>query len=71
MGDETGAALDGSTALEADPVIEAYKEGIDRSLIVENLRRAPEERLASLASMQRFVGRFRGAAWARAERQER
>ena len=47
---------------EVDPVVEAYKAGIDRSLIVENLRRSPEERLANLAALQRFVSRFRGAA---------
>jgi hypothetical protein len=28
-----------------DPVIEAYKAGIDMTLIRENLRRTPEERL--------------------------
>jgi hypothetical protein len=45
-----------------DPVIDAYKSGIDVTLIVENLRRTPEERLANLAALQRFVSRFRGAA---------
>lgn len=49
-------------AAPLDPVIEAYKPGIDRTLIIENLKRTPEERLANLASLQRFVSRFRGAA---------
>lgn len=51
-----------TAATTPDPVIEAYKSGIDRTLIVENLRRTPEERLANLASLQRFASRFRGAA---------
>lgn len=45
-----------------DPVIEAYKSGIDVTLIVENLRRTPEERLRNLQALQRFVVRFRGTA---------
>ena len=51
------------TPLARDAVIEAYKAGIDRTLIVENLRRTPEQRLDNLASLQRFVVRFRGSAW--------
>lgn len=46
-----------------DPVIDAYKSGIDVTLIVENLRRTPEERLRNLEALQRFVLRFRGAAF--------
>ena len=30
--------------LDTDPVVEAYKAGVDRSLIRENLRRSIEER---------------------------
>jgi hypothetical protein len=57
------APLEGPPPYPPDPVIEAYKPGIDRTLILENLRRTPEERLANLAALQRFVERFRGAAW--------
>ncbi len=38
-----------------DPVVEAYKSGIDRTLIRENLRRSVEERLNDLMALQRFA----------------
>lgn len=40
---------------EPDPVIEAYKNGIDRTLIVENLKLSPEERLIRLMKLQEFA----------------
>lgn len=36
------------STFEPDPVIEAYKKDVDRSLIRENLRRTVQERLDSL-----------------------
>ena len=36
-----------------DPLIEAYKAGIDRTLIRENLKRTPEERLRNLMALNR------------------
>jgi hypothetical protein len=36
-----------------DPVIEAYKKDVDRTLIRENLRLTVEQRLLGLMSMQR------------------
>jgi len=36
-----------------DPVIERYKQDVDRSLLRENLRRTIDERLRSLADWQR------------------
>ena len=38
-----------------DPVIDAYKSGIDRTLIRENLKRTPEERLRRLQQLQAFA----------------
>ena len=38
----------------ADPVIEAYKKDVDRTLLRENLRKSVDERLRSLAEMQEF-----------------
>jgi hypothetical protein len=38
--------------IEPDPVIEAYKKEIDRTLLRENLRRTPEERLQRLMALQ-------------------
>ncbi len=34
--------------IESDPVIEAYKVDIDRTLLRENLRRSPTERVQRL-----------------------
>jgi hypothetical protein len=52
--------IDGATILrrfgfEPDPVIEAYKKDVDRTLLRENLRRTPEERLDNLMELQRFA----------------
>jgi hypothetical protein len=44
-----------------DPVIEAYKRDIDRSLIRENLKRSVEERLEALMQMQRLAEELRRA----------
>jgi hypothetical protein len=35
-----------------DPVIEAYKKGIDETLLVEQLRRTPEERMRRVEDLQ-------------------
>ena len=48
--------------LEADPVIEAYKKDVDRSLLRENLKRSVEERLRDLMRLQRFSEQWRQAA---------
>lgn len=47
---------------ETDLLVEAYKPGIDRTLLVENLRRTPEERLRNLMALQRFAEELRRAA---------
>jgi len=41
--------------LEPDPVIEAYKRDIDRTLLRENLKLTPEERLRKLQELKRFA----------------
>lgn len=41
--------------LEKDPVIEAYKEGVDRTLLRENLRRTIAERLSNLVARRRLA----------------
>ncbi|HVE70537.1 MAG TPA: hypothetical protein VNI54_04145 [Thermoanaerobaculia bacterium] len=38
-----------------DPVVDAYKPGIDRTLIRENLKRTPEERVRALQQLQAFA----------------
>ncbi len=41
--------------IPADPVIEAYKPGVDRTLLRENLKLTPAQRLAQLQAMADFV----------------
>jgi hypothetical protein len=47
--------------LPPDPVIEAYKKDIDRTLLRENLERTVEERLRDLMRLQRFADEWRRA----------
>lgn len=44
-----------SQPLEPDPVVEAYKKDVDRTLIRENLKLTHEERLRRLMALQRFA----------------
>ena len=50
-----------ATEIEPDPVIEAYKKDIDRTLIRENLKLAVEERLANLQALVDFAEEIRRA----------
>jgi hypothetical protein len=47
--------------LESDPVIEAYKKDVDRTLIRENLKLTVEQRLDNLAALQQFAEELRRA----------
>ena len=47
--------------IPVDPVIEAYKKDVDRSLIRENLKLTVEERFEKLAAHQRFARELREA----------
>lgn len=53
--------------LFADPVIDAYIKDVDRTLIREQLRKTPAERLQSLESMAEF---YDEARWMRARERE-
>lgn len=44
-----------------DPVVERYKSDVDRTLLRENLRRTPDERLRTLAEWQRNGDELRRA----------
>ncbi len=44
-----------------DPVIEAYKSGIDRTLIRQNLRLSVDERFEQLMSLQQLAEELRAA----------
>lgn len=56
MGEVTG-----SSPLEHDPVIEIYKQDVDRTLLRENLKLTVEERLRNLMRHQRFAQEIRRA----------
>jgi len=44
-----------------DPVVEAYKPGVDKTLLVEQLKKSSEQRVETMLSMQRLTGEFRRA----------
>jgi hypothetical protein len=48
----------------ADPVVEAYKRDVDRTLIRESLRLSVEERLERLIALQEFAHELRRAGQA-------
>jgi len=50
-----------SQPLTPQPVIEASKKDIDRTLIQENLKLSHEERLCKLMQLQRFAKELRQA----------
>ncbi len=47
--------------MEADPVIEAYKKHVDRTLLRENLKLTPAQRLDKLAAFMRSLAAVQGA----------
>ncbi|HBY58466.1 MAG TPA: hypothetical protein DEH78_01505 [Solibacterales bacterium] len=44
-----------------DPVVEAYKAGIDRTLLRENLKLSPTERLRKAMAHMKLAEELRGA----------
>lgn len=44
-----------------DPVVDAYKPGVDTTLLIENLRRTPQQRLDAMIAAARTVAEFRRA----------
>lgn len=47
--------------VQPDPVIEAYKRNIDRTLLRENLKLTVEERFLKLMELQRLAAELRRA----------
>ena len=45
----------------SDPVVEAYKRDVDRTLLRENLKLSPEQRLLKLQDFVRFLSEVRAA----------
>jgi len=56
-----GRAKVDNSGFAPDPVIEAYKRDIDRTLLRENLRLTVEERFLKLQDLQRFAAELRRA----------
>ncbi|QDT66010.1 hypothetical protein [Calycomorphotria hydatis] len=52
----------GEVPLPTDPIIEFYKAGIDRTLLRENLKLTPEERLLRMTEFMQSMDAFRGIA---------
>ncbi len=50
-----------SLCLDPDPVIEAYKKHVDRTLIRENLKLSVEDRFRKLMELARFADELRRA----------
>ena len=48
-------------ALDPDPVIDAYKRDVDRTLLRENLKLTPEQRLLKLQDFVHFIAELRDA----------
>jgi hypothetical protein len=46
---------------QSDPVVEAYKKGIDRTLIRENLKLTIDERFRKAMALARFAEELRRA----------
>ncbi len=46
---------------EGDPVVRAYMDGIDRTLLRKNLALSVEERFRQLMELQRFAAELRRA----------
>lgn len=48
--------------LEPDPVIEAYKRDVDRTLLRAHLQLTPQQRIEKLVAFMRSLERMRSAA---------
>ena len=62
----TGASADDEAilrrfGLEPDPVVEAYKKDVDRTLLRANLQRTPEERWQNLLAAYQLAQEVRRA----------
>ena len=61
---ETGTQSVEDLPLQPDPVIEAYKRDVDRTLLRENLKLTVDERFRKLQELQRFAAELRRAGHA-------
>jgi hypothetical protein len=68
-GGKVGGVTKSEPVAVRDPVVDAYKRGIDRTLLIESLKRTPEDRLRNLMALQCFAEELRRAG--RAARRSR
>lgn len=61
MGTMSDEAKKSKNPFEPDPVIEYYKQGIDKSLLKENLKLSVTERFERHMALQRFAEELRRA----------
>jgi transcriptional regulator with XRE-family HTH domain len=48
-------------ARASDPVVDAYKPGVDKTLLIDNLRKTPRERFERALAARRFILEVRRA----------
>lgn len=59
-GEPRSSALE-EAGIQPDPVIDAYKRDVDRTLLRERLKRSVDERFRDLMSIQAFAAELRAA----------
>ena len=47
----------------SDPLIEAFKKDVDRTLLIENLRKTVDQRARQMQDLVVSLKEIRGAAW--------
>ena len=65
MQDHHSGRIEARRAPGSDPVVEAYKHNIDRTLLRQNLRRTVTERVRNLMALQRLAEEARRAGQSR------
>ena len=65
MQDRHAGHIGDARALVSDPVVDAYKRHIDRTLLRQNLRRTVTERVENLIALQRLAAEARRAGKSR------
>jgi hypothetical protein len=61
MGASNRSSGPGADPIERDPVIDAYRAGVDVSLLEKNLKLTVEQRFVQLIELQRFADELRAA----------
>jgi hypothetical protein len=59
--DRCPMSMDPRPSTVPDPLIEAYKRHVDRTLLIENLKLSIDERLLRLIELQRFAAELHRA----------